>query len=44
MSDYVPCPVCGGSYIQKVRYTFWGGLLGPWMFNHVKCATCGHKY
>jgi rubredoxin len=44
MSDYVPCPKCGGTDIKKVDFTWWGGALGPRLFNHVKCNTCGTAY
>lgn len=43
MSDYVPCPKCGGS-AEKLRFTWWGGVLGPKILTHVKCASCNHKY
>ena len=44
MSNYVPCPKCGGVNIQKVGFTWWGGILGPALFNHVKCNSCGTAY
>jgi len=27
-----------------VKFTWWGGLLGPKLLTHVKCGSCGHKY
>ena len=44
LSNYVPCPKCGGTNIQKVGFTWWGGVLGSKLFNHVKCNTCGTTY
>jgi rubredoxin/bifunctional DNA-binding transcriptional regulator/antitoxin component of YhaV-PrlF toxin-antitoxin module len=44
MTSYVPCPQCGSADIKKVNFTWWGGLLGPRLFNHVKCNSCGFKY
>ena len=35
-----PCYKCGCPYAKKISFTWWGGLLGPRMFNHVKCARC----
>ena len=40
MADYVDCPKCGGSRIEKVSYTWWGGFLGPALFTHVRCQDC----
>jgi len=42
--QYTPCPNCGQSNATKVKYTWWGGALGPAMFNHVKCQGCGTQY
>lgn len=42
--QYAPCPKCGNSNAQKVTYTWWGGMLGPRMFNIVKCNNCGTSY
>ena len=43
-TQYAPCPNCGQSNAKKVRYTWWGGALGPNMFTHVKCQNCGTQY
>ena len=43
MTDYVPCPKCGGPG-EKLRFTWWGGVLGPKLLTHVKCAACGNRY
>jgi len=44
MNEYVPCPNCGRLDIKKVGYTWWGGAMGPKMFNHVRCNHCGTTY
>jgi predicted RNA-binding Zn-ribbon protein involved in translation (DUF1610 family) len=46
-SKYMPCPQCGSSGINDIKavgFTWWGGALGPKMFNHVKCNNCGTTY
>lgn len=42
--DYAVCPQCGGSKAEKVRFTWWGGILGPKILTHVKCQECGKAY
>lgn len=42
--QYAPCPKCGSTNAQKVGYTWWGGALGPALFHHVKCNSCGTTY
>ena len=42
--QYAPCPNCGQTNAQKIKYTWWGGALGPRMFNHVKCQNCNTEY
>lgn len=27
-----------------MSFTWWGGLLGPKVLNHVKCGSCGTQY
>ncbi len=44
MNTYAPCPECGGTTAQKVRFTWWGGVLGPKILTHVKCPRCGKAY
>jgi len=38
------CPKCGGKSISKVKFTWWGGVLGPRLLNHVKCDSCGFTF
>ena len=43
MSEYVACPKCGGMS-ERLKFTWWGGVLGPKILSHVKCGSCGYKY
>ncbi len=43
-TQYAPCPKCGGTNAQPVKYTWWGGALGPKMMTHVKCRNCNTQY
>jgi transposase-like protein len=44
LTQYAPCPNCGSTDATKVKYTWWGGALGPSMFTHVKCNSCNTQY
>ncbi|HEV2912742.1 MAG TPA: hypothetical protein VGX92_05440 [Pyrinomonadaceae bacterium] len=44
MSQYIPCPKCGAPDPEQVKFTWWGGLLGPKMLSHVKCGRCANQY
>jgi transposase-like protein len=44
MSTYKPCPKCQAANAEMVAFTWWGGVLGPQMFTHVKCKSCGTAY
>ena len=44
MSEFADCPFCGKKEAGKVSFTWWGGLIGPKILNHVKCLGCGKKY
>jgi len=44
MSQHVPCPKCGFAQPVAVSFTWWGGVLGPKLFSHVKCPQCGCTY
>ena len=39
-----PCPSCGGTYAKPIGFTWWGGVLGPKLFSHVKCIGCGAAF
>lgn len=42
--QFAPCPNCGCTFATKVGFTLWGGVLGPWLFTHVKCQQCQTAY
>jgi uncharacterized protein (DUF983 family) len=44
MSEFAPCPQCGGSNAAALNFTWWGGALGPRLLKQVKCNACGRKY
>jgi hypothetical protein len=44
MSEFANCPKCGTSAAERVKFTWWGGVLGPKLLNHVKCSSCGTRY
>ena len=41
---FAPCPSCRCPFANRVKFTFWGGVLGPKLLTHVKCAQCGATY
>ena len=44
MNDFAPCPKCNAASAERVKFTWWGGVLGPKLLTHVKCSDCGSKY
>ena len=44
MTNYAPCPQCGQAAAEKMKFTWWGGILGPRILTHVKCQACGKQY
>jgi C4-type Zn-finger protein len=38
------CPKCNNALVSAVKYTWWGGLLGPKIFHHTRCNGCGYRY
>jgi hypothetical protein len=42
--QFAPCPKCNGSAATQLKFTWWGGALGPKLLTHVKCNACGNKY
>ncbi len=44
MQQFAPCPNCGNTIASKIGFTWWGGMLGPALFTHVKCYRCGSAY
>ena len=41
---FAPCPGCGNTFASKIGFTWWGGVVGPSLFTHVKCCRCGTAY
>jgi hypothetical protein len=44
MDRYQPCPTCASDKAEAIGFTWWGGIVGPKMFTHVKCSKCGTTY
>jgi hypothetical protein len=42
--EFAPCPRCQQCDAVKVSFTWWGGIVGPAMFSHVKCRACGRTF
>lgn len=42
--NYAACPQCGASGAEMVKFSWWGGVIGPKLLTHVKCPGCGKKY
>lgn len=38
------CPRCQGGNVHKPTFTWWGGILGPKLFNHAVCNGCGFGF
>jgi hypothetical protein len=39
-----PCFNCKNTTATKVRFTWWGGALGPKLFNVVQCTKCRTRF
>jgi hypothetical protein len=37
---YTACPRCNSPHLTKPSFTWWGGLVGPKLFNHTVCSGC----
>ena len=42
--QFAPCPKCKNTKAKRVRFTWWGGALGPKMFSVVQCVQCRTRY
>jgi hypothetical protein len=40
----VSCPFCRGQAAKPVRFTAWGGVIGPFLLSLVKCGCCGSQF
>jgi hypothetical protein len=38
------CPHCQQNTATPVRFTPWGGVLGPMLLSLVKCSACGSHF
>ncbi len=38
------CPQCGSFDLQKVNYTWWGGIIGPSLLNLTRCRACRFEF
>jgi hypothetical protein len=42
---YADCPYCRcPGFAERVSFTWWGGIIGPAMLNHVRCRECRTCY
>jgi hypothetical protein len=39
-----PCPKCKQTGAVPVGLTWWGGMLGPRLLNHVRCQGCNTTF
>jgi hypothetical protein len=44
MTRKLPCPKCGSEFVEPVKFSWWGGVLGPKILSLTKCMTCGAKF
>lgn len=44
IKDAEPCPQCGQAAGKRIRYSWWGGALGPAMISLTKCQACGYQF
>ena len=42
--SYAICYNCGADAASRVGFTWWGGVFGPMILNHVSCDRCGTTY
>jgi hypothetical protein len=38
------CPRCGARETARVWWTPWGGILGPLLFQLVRCRLCSQRF
>lgn len=44
MTRHASCPKCNAREATEISFTWWGGVVGPKIFHHVKCSKCGTTY
>ncbi len=42
--EALPCPSCGQVAGKRIKYTWWGGVVGPGILNLTKCQVCGFQF
>jgi hypothetical protein len=42
--DGPACPKCSSTSTSPVKYTWWGGVLGPKLMNLQKCESCRFQF
>lgn len=40
----LPCPRCGSTNVKPVKFSWWGGALGPRIISLVRCESCKLQY
>ncbi len=40
----IACPQCSSTNTKEVKYTWWGGLVGPKIMNLQKCESCRFQF
>ncbi|MBK7884146.1 MAG: hypothetical protein IPJ81_10395 [Chitinophagaceae bacterium] len=43
-SEETGCPKCSSLLIKPVKYTWWGGVIGPKLLHHTKCEECKYTF
>ena len=38
------CPRCQSPNVHRPAFTWWGGVLGPKLFNHMQCRNCNFGF
>ena len=38
------CPHCGSTEMKPIRFTWWGGFIGPWLLRYSRCRSCRRKF
>lgn len=38
------CPQCGQVTGKRIRYTWWGGAVGPALMSLTRCQACGFQF
>jgi hypothetical protein len=44
VDGWTTCPRCKSADVRRPTFTWWGGALGPKLFNHAVCGGCGFGF